>query len=256
MGREELLKVSGLSGGRIRIADFSLYAGEVVGMTGLLGSGYEDVPYLLSGSQSKTGRSAVFQGKDLTTCSPSTFRDSGGMLLPGDRQLTSGVPAATVRENMTMGYLDPYVKGGLLKHRIEREAIAKMMGRMRIRPQNPDHPLNEFSGGQQQKSLIGRCLLRSSKLIIIDEPCTGIDVGARNEIHATLRELASTGVAVVATSCQYEELPMVCDRIIVFQGGRIAGELWGDEVTEEAILRLCYMDMGSEIATSEVLGRA
>ncbi len=243
VSRSELLKATNLGGGRIKSADFSIYSGEVVGMTGLLGSGYEDVPYLLCGSQMKTVGSIRFQEKDLSKCNPRVFRDSGGMLLPGDRQLTSGVPTATVRENMTLGYLDPFVKGGILKHRKERRIISEMMERLRVRPANPDRPLNEFSGGQQQKSLVGRCLLRSSKLIVIDEPCTGIDVGARNEIHATLREMAANGAAVLVTSCQYEELPMVCDRIIVFQGGYVAGELSGAEVTEEAILRLCYMDM-------------
>ncbi len=240
--KEELLQVSGLKGGRIKGADFCVYSGEIVGMTGLLGSGYEDAPYLLCGSHAKSGGRVFLGGKELTKCNPRRFRDSGGMLLPGDRQQTSGIPAATVRENMTLGYLDPYVHGGMMQHRKEHHVVREMMGRLRIQPDNPDRPLNEFSGGQQQKTLIGRCLLRSSRLIVIDEPCTGIDVGARNEIHSTLREIAGNGAAVLLASCQYEELPMICDRIIVFQGGHIAGELEGDQITEEAILRLCYMD--------------
>lgn len=242
---EEVLRVSGLQGGRVSGAEFSIRSGEIVGITGLLGSGYEDIPYLLAGSQAKSHGEVYLGERDLGRCTPRSFRENGGMLLPGDRQLTSGVPAATVRENMTMGYLDPFVHKGLLRHRSEKKTVREMMRRLRIQPDNPDRKLNEFSGGQQQKSLVGRCLLSSSKLVIIDEPCTGIDVGARNEIHNTLRELARSGVAVLLTSCQYEELPMVCTRIIVFQGGRIAGELEGRNVTEENILKLCYMDLVS-----------
>ncbi|MDA8270133.1 MAG: sugar ABC transporter ATP-binding protein [Actinomycetota bacterium] len=238
----KMLSVSDLRGDRVKGVDFEVDSAEIVGITGLLGSGYEDIPYLLSGSQAKESGRVVFHDRELERINPRKFKDSGAILLPGDRQLTSGIQAATVRENMTMGHLEPFVRRGLLRHRSERQTVGKMMERMRIRPRNPDRPLNEFSGGQQQKSLIGRCLLRSAKLIVIDEPCTGIDVGARNEIHATLREIADSGSAVLITSCQYEELPMVCDRVIVLQNGQIAGELSGDEVTEEAILKLCYMD--------------
>lgn len=240
--RSELLRVRGLKGTRVRGLDFSISSGEVVGITGLLGSGYEDVPYLLSGAQLKEGGQVVFKGDELQKNNPRLFKDAGAVLLPGDRQLTSGIQAATVRENMTMGHLNPFTKKGLLAHRREKRVVSEMMGKMRIRPQNPERPLKEFSGGQQQKSLIGRCLLRSANLIVIDEPCTGIDVGARNEIHSTLREVASSGSSVLIASCQYEELPMLCDRVIVLQNGHIAGELTGDEVTEEAILKLCYMD--------------
>ncbi len=240
--RVELLRVEGLQGGRIENADFTLYSGEIVGITGLLGSGYEDVPYLLCGSQPKQGGSIVVDGTVLQKANPRMFKSLGAVLLPGDRQLTSGIQAASVRENMTMGYLAPFSRKGMLNHKSERDVVSKMMGKLRIRPQNPERPLNEFSGGQQQKALIGRCLLRSAKLIVIDEPCTGIDVGARDEIHRTLREVSTGGSSVLIVSCQYEELPMICDRLVVFQGGRIVGELAGQEVTEEAILRLCYTD--------------
>jgi ribose transport system ATP-binding protein len=240
--RVELLKVEGLQGGRIESADLTVYSGEIVGITGLLGSGYEDVPYLLCGSQPKQAGSVVVDGTVLQKANPRTFKSLGAVLLPGDRQLTSGIQAASVRENMTMGYLAPFSRKGILNHRSERDVVSKMMGKLRIRPQNPERPLNEFSGGQQQKALIGRCLLRSAKLIVIDEPCTGIDVGARDEIHRTLREVATGGSSVLIDSCQYEELTMKCDRVVVFQGGRIVGELAGQEVTEEAILRLCYTD--------------
>ncbi len=244
---EKVLNVSDLRGDRVKGVDFAVNSGEIVGITGLLGSGYEDIPYLLSGSLAKESGRVVFHEKELDRINPRKFKDAGAILLPGDRQLTSGIQTATVRENMTMGDLKPFVHRGLLRHRIERQTVAKMMDRMRIRPRNPDRPLNEFSGGQQQKSLIGRCLLRSAKLIVIDEPCTGIDVGARNEIHATLREIANSGSAVLITSCQYEELPMVCDRVIVLQSGHIAGELSGDQVSEEAILKLCYMDVEASV---------
>lgn len=239
---KELLKVTDLTGSRVKGVDFTVSSSEIVGITGLLGSGYEDIPYLLSGSLLKESGRIVLEDKELHKIDPRVFNDSGAVLLPGDRLLTSGIQTATVRENMTMGHLRPFINRGLLNHRKERRTVKEMMGKMRIQPQNPDRPLNEFSGGQQQKSLIGRCLLRSAKLIVIDEPCTGIDVGARNEIHATLRETASAGSGVLITSCQYEELPMICDRVIVLQNGQIVGELSGEEVTEEAILKLCYMD--------------
>ncbi len=238
----ELLDVTNLKGSRVKGVDLTVRAGEIVGITGLLGSGYEDIPYLLCGSRAREAGRILLQGKELGKVNPRIFKDSGAVLLPGDRQVTSGIQTATVRENMTMGHLKPFIQRGMLRHRKERRVVAEMMSKLRIQPQNPDRPLNEFSGGQQQKSLIGRCLLRSANLIVIDEPCTGIDVGARNEIHATLREIANTGSAVVITSCQYEELPMICDRVIVLQNGNVVGQLSGDEVTEEAILKLCYMD--------------
>ncbi len=240
------LNVSNLAGGRVKGVDFAIRCGEIVGITGLLGSGHEDVPYLLSGAYPTASGGIRIGGRDVHGVNPRRFKDSGGVLLPGDRQLTSGIQTATVRENMTMGHLAPFKARGLLKHRRERHSVAQMMSKMRILPEDPDRPLNQFSGGQQQKSLIGRCLLRSAGLIIIDEPCTGIDVGARNEIHSTLREVAESGVGVLIASSQYEELPMICDRIIVLRDGRIAGELIGAEVSEEEILKLCYG--GTEVA--------
>lgn len=248
----KVLSVSNLIGRRVKGIDFEVSAGEIVGITGLLGSGYEDIPYLLCGSQARESGQVVLKDKELHKTNPRSFKEAGAVLLPGDRQLTSGIQTATVRENMTMGHLSPFTKRGLLRHRKERHTVAGMMGRLRISPENPDRPLNEFSGGQQQKSLIGRCLLRSASLIVIDEPCTGIDVGARNEIHSTLREITNSGSAVVITSCQYEELPMICDRVVVLQSGQVVGELSGDEVTEERILKLCYMDAPQSSQESKV----
>ena len=205
-------------------------------------------PYILCGSSPKEGGSIYFLGNKMEKLSPQRFRQMGGMLLPGDRKLTSGVPLATVRENMTMGYLDPYLKGRVLSKKSEHRSVSNMLERLRIRPKDPDRTLATFSGGQQQKILVARCILRSAPLVIIDEPSTGIDVGARDEIHATLREMAKDDTAVVVVSSQYEELPMVCDRVLVFQNGIISGELTGDQVSEEAILKLCYMDIESKVS--------
>ncbi len=247
-GGREVLKVENLIAQRIKGVDFTINTGEVVGITGLLGSGHEDIPYILCGSSPKEGGSIYFLGNKMEKLSPQRFRQMGGMLLPGDRKLTSGVPLATVRENMTMGYLDPYLKGRVLSKKSEHRSVSNMLERLRIRPKDPDRTLATFSGGQQQKILVARCILRSAPLVIIDEPSTGIDVGARDEIHATLREMAKDDTAVVVVSSQYEELPMVCDRVLVFQNGIISGELTGDQVSEEAILKLCYMDIESKVS--------
>lgn len=234
------LSVEKLEGSRVHSLDLSVYKGEIVGLTGLVGSGYEDVPYLLCGALDRSGGTIKVGDLVYKKRSPMGLRSAGVLFLPSDRRRTSGVPLASIRENATLGGLDVFSRFGILKQKNERNAVKKMLEDFRVRPADPERRLGVLSGGQQQKTIIGRSFLSSEKVLMIDEPTVAIDVGARDDIHAALRGAADRGSAILVTSCQYEDLPMFCDRVLVMVAGRIVGELSGEGLEEEKILELCY----------------
>lgn len=234
------LSVEKLEGSRVHALDFSIHEGEIVGLTGLVGSGYEDVPYLLCGALDRSGGTIRVGELVYKKRTPMGLRSAGVLFLPSDRRKTSGVPLASIRENATLGGLDAFSRFGILKQNSERSAVRKMLEDFRVRPADPERRLGVLSGGQQQKTIIGRSFLSKEKVLMIDEPTVAIDVGARDDIHAALRGAAERGSAILVTSCQYEDLPMFCDRVLVMAAGRIVGELSGESLEEEKILELCY----------------
>jgi ribose transport system ATP-binding protein len=243
-GREEAeggrVTIQNLAGGRLRGVSLDVSPGEIVAFTGLVGSGYEDLPYILVGAIPKAGGEISVNGVPYTRPSPGRWRRSGSMFLPSDRQRTSAVQRATVRENVTLGELGSFVRAGFLRRGLEANEVRAVLRRRRIEPADPERAFFALSGGQQQKALIGRCLLLHRRVLMIHEPTVAIDVGARDEIHKALQDVAAEGTAVLIVSCQYEELPVMCDRVITVISGQVSGRLSGEELTEANILTSCY----------------
>jgi ribose transport system ATP-binding protein len=239
-GRQVL--ITGLTGGSARDVSLTVQQGEVVGLTGLLGSGFEEVPYYVFGARSAaTGRLAV-DGKtyDLRGMSPSRALEAGVALIPGDRERNGSVGSLSVGDNVTLRVLDTYhSRLGLNRRRMRRDA-RRLLEQFDVRPPDPRLTFRALSGGNQQKAMLAKWLQTKPALLFLHEPTQGVDVGARQQIFQLIRRAAADGAAVVCASTDYEQLAAVCDRVVVFGRGRVARELTGDQVTKERIANQCY----------------
>jgi ABC-type sugar transport system ATPase subunit len=215
--------------------------GELVGLTGLEGSGFREFIRAAMGVGEMTSGTVTVAGRELRGGAPGIVR-AGAVYIPSDRARTSGVPVATAFENMTLGRLDTYCRRGIINTKREKAAVAGMLERLSVFPADPKRVLARMSGGQQQKVVVGRALLSNGRLLVFEEPTAAVDVGARETILRDLQRVAREGCTVILASGEFEWMSAVCDRIVVFQSGGIAGELLPGEMGEEAILRLAYGD--------------
>ena len=215
--------------------------GELVGLTGLEGSGFREFIRAAMGVGELTSGTVTVAGRELRGGAPGIVR-AGAVYIPSDRARTSGVPVATAYENMTLGRLDAYCRRGVINTKREKAAVTGMLERLSVFPADPRRVLSRMSGGQQQKVVVGRALLSNGRLLVFEEPTAAVDVGARETILRDLQRVAREGCTVILASGEFEWMSAVCDRIVVFQSGGIAGELLPEQMGEEAILRLAYGD--------------
>jgi ribose transport system ATP-binding protein len=236
------MAVEGLAGRTVRNLSLDVRRGEILGLTGLIGMGHEEVPYLLVGAGS--ARAGVLRVPQRTTemskITPRTARELGIALLPADRQGASGVASRTVAENVSLPVLGTYFHRGVLRHRSRDAAIAGLLATYGVRPALPDAKLGELSGGNQQKALLAKWLQCEPELLLLHEPTQGVDVGAKKEIFGHIRAMADHGSSVVISSSEYEDLAHLCSRIAVFRHGRVATVLSGQGLSEERIVEQCY----------------
>ena len=235
------VSVRGLSGDVVHDVSLELRRGEVVGLTGLPGSGFEEVPYLLFGARAgASGRLELDGGLDLTTITPDRALAAGIALLPSDRARDGAVGSLSVASNVALPVLGRYAGGlGLDRRRLRRD-IASLLDEHEVRPGDPGLTFEALSGGNQQKALLAKWLQTRPRLLLLDEPTRGVDVGARERISGAIRQLAGSGVAVLCASGDHEQLALVCDRVLVFARGAIAGELHGSDLTKERIAERCH----------------
>lgn len=240
---EPRLTVSELSGSSVASVEFGLWPGEILGLTGLVGMGHDEVPYLIYGAQQARSGLIAAGGRKImaAAASPEVLRAFGIALLPADRQRQSGVGAATLRENLTLPNVADYFTSGVLHHARERSDVAALLDSFRVQPAEPDRPLSTLSGGNQQKVLLAKWLHTKPSVLLLHEPTQGVDIGSRKEIFRIIREVASSGVAVLIASSEYEDLANMCDRVLVMHMGRIAQELHGEGLTEDRIIEQCYL---------------
>ena len=234
--------ISGLTGRYARDVSLTLHEGEVVGLTGLLGSGFEEIPYYVFGArQAAAGRLDV-HGKtyDLRNMTPARALEARVALVPADRQRDGSVGSLSLGDNVTLRVLDQYQSRlRLNRSRMNRDA-RKLLERFDVRPPDPRLNYQSLSGGNQQKAMLAKWLQTKPALLLLHEPTQGVDVGARQQIFALAREAAAGGTAVVCVSTDYEQLAAVCDRVVVFGRGRVARELVGREITKERIAEQCF----------------
>ena len=242
MRGELALSVDGLSGSVVRSLSLQLRRGEIVGLTGLLGMGQEQVPHLLFGSQrASAGRLELGQRRlDVMRMSPRRAIGEGIALLPANRLREGAAQAATVTENVTLPTLPAYFSRGLLNHRRERRNVAAMMREFQVVPPEPRRVFAKLSGGNQQKALLAKWFATRPRIFLLHEPTQGVDIGAKQQIFAQIRDVAEAGGAVIIASVEYEDLAHLCDRVLVFRDGEVVAELSGADLTEHRIVEQCF----------------
>lgn len=232
------VQIQGLAGGRCEDFSASLRRGEIIGLTGLIGSGFADVPYLLFGAGQGRGRVSLNGAAlDLAGLSPARAHAAGIGLLPGDRMGQGGIGSLSVTENATFLALPRMRRHGALSPALMRQATAALIAEHDVRPPDPAADLGNLSGGNQQKVLLGKWLAENPRLLCLDEPTQGVDYGARQQIFAALDDAAARGMTVLVASTDHEQLAQLCDRVMVFRRGRPELTLQGAAVTKDAIAR-------------------
>jgi ribose transport system ATP-binding protein len=223
-GTAVVLEVDGIQGGVVRDAGFTVHEGEILGLTGLVGSGYEAVLGLAFGAGGATGGSVTLDGTRLALNAPSTSIRAGVAFAPADRMRFGAFSDFTLRENLTMPALRATRLTRTMLRRAERADAQEWLRKLTVVPPDTEMRFADLSGGNQQKVVLARWLRCQPRALLIDEPTTGVDAGAKRFIYAELRKAARSG-AVVMSSSDVEELCEVCDRVLVFGGGRVRLEL-------------------------------
>lgn len=236
------IRVEGVSGQIVRDVSFEVRPGEILGLTGLIGSGYDEIPYLLSGAAHATqGRLHLASGeRDLTRLAPAEAVEAGIALIPADRQRAGLTLELSLTENVTLPLLGRRESAWAMRHRKLRGITAEIMTRFAVKAGDPQQAAAELSGGNQQKLVLGKWLQLGPRLVLLDEPTQGIDVGARREIYDRLVELCRSGTSVICATSEFEQLETIAHRVLVFDRGRIKAQLAGDQVTKSAIAHACY----------------
>jgi len=228
---------------RVRGVSFDVHAGEVLGLAGLVGAGRTELARLLFGVDMPTSGSMTLNGRPYRPAAPYDAVDQGVAFVPEERRSAGLVLDKSVRFNLNLTDLPPLRRLAAIPIVSNGKSAARartVMGRMQIKAESVDTPVRQLSGGNQQKVVIGKWLDLDTKVLILDEPSRGVDVGARAEIHRLIREVADRGVAVLVISSDNEELPGLCDRVLVMVEGRLAGEARGTDITKERLLQLSY----------------
>lgn len=237
------IKISGLIGGIVRGVDFQILEGEIVGLTGLLGSGFNDVPDLIFGAQrAQSGTALVGEHRlVLASTEPSRAIDAGVVLVPADRQHDGLSQSLSIVDNVTLQVLHTQrAKYGLSRSKMMR-TTEQLMDDFDIRPRDPFRKVSELSGGNQQKVLLAKWLASKPKVVLLDEPTRGVDVGSRHDILQMIRTIATRdGLSVLCVSSEPDQLVELCDRVLVMGGGRVASEIKRSDLTKDRIVERCY----------------
>jgi ribose transport system ATP-binding protein len=244
---EQLLTVEHLAvGRRVRDVSFDVRAGEIVGLAGLLGSGRSETARVVFGADRADAGTVLLAGAEGRIAAPADAIRAGVGFCSEDRKLEGIVPAMSVRENLTLALMPHLSKGGVLDEARQREIVDRFIKRLGIKCASPEQPIRELSGGNQQKVLLARWLCMNPKLLILDEPTRGIDVGAKAEIQALIRELADQGLGVLMISSELEEVIEGADRAFVLREGRTVAELARGELSEPAVMAAMAHGAGEE----------
>jgi ribose transport system ATP-binding protein len=236
-GKEPLLRAENLSSG-VRLTDVSLSIrpGEVVGLAGLLGSGRTETARAIIGALPLDGGTVLVGGKALKAGDVGAAMRAGINMLAEDRKAEGIIPNLSVRENIVLAALPQLSRFGVVSREKQDRIVDTFVKRLRIKVSNPDQLVSELSGGNQQKVLLARWLCTKPKVLLLDEPTRGIDVGAKAEVQALIDELAQEGLAVLLISSEMEELLDGADRLVVLKDGAVVGELSGDDLTQDKVL--------------------
>ncbi|NLX21912.1 MAG: sugar ABC transporter ATP-binding protein [Phycisphaerae bacterium] len=236
---DELLRVEGLtSAGRFHDVSFTVHAGEVVGLAGLVGAGRSEIAQAIFGLDPHVTGRVFVHGREVAIRSPRQAMDLGIGFLPEDRKTQGLVLSMGGRANLTLPILNRLSRMGFVRTGPERALTKRYFERLRVRTPHMDAEVWSLSGGNQQKIAMAKWLASESRVLLIDEPTRGVDVGAKAEIHALIDDLAREGAAVLLISSELPEVLNLSTRLIVLREGRQMGELRRSEASQEALMRL------------------
>lgn len=237
-----VLEVRDVSSDVIRGVSFDTHAGEIVGITGLMGSGFNQIPYLLFGAGSARSGTVSINGTKLSLMkvTPAHAMRAGICLVPGDRAKQGAILGATAAENITLGNLKPHIRQGRVDHRSMHTHANALMKSFGVQPLEPLSPLRMFSGGNQQKAVLAKWFDRKPGVLLLDEPVHALDIGSRAQIFSMITALAQSGAAVVLAGSDHEDLVHLCHKVLVLVEGQIAASLEGPMLTTERLLAACY----------------
>lgn len=238
-----VLEVKNLQSPFLKDASFQVRAGEVVGFSGLVGAGRTEVVRAIIGADPRTGGEVYLNGKPLNCSTPHDAIRQGVVMVPEDRKLQGIIPRMSVGRNVSIGSLDQISnKFGVVNAKREEQIGIEGKANFNIKTPNLEKPIVELSGGNQQKAIVARWMSTNPKVLILDEPTKGIDVGAKSEFYNMICEFAKKGLAVILISSELPEVIGLSDRIIVMKGRRIVGEIPAKEATEEKLLGMAMME--------------
>ena len=235
---------------RPRDVTLTVRRGESVGLAGLLGSGRTEVARMLFGLDRLADGEVRLDGERVNIANPREAIRRGMGFLTEDRKADGIVPQLSVRENITLALLPKLTGGGRARKREEREVVRKLMDSLQVKADGMEQPMGELSGGNQQKSLLARWLATNPRLLILDEPTRGVDVGAKREIQGVIRSLTEKGLATLMISSEFEEIAEGADRAVVLRDGESVAELRNPGVTEDGIIRAIAGPVNSDAVPS------
>lgn len=233
-----IMEVQNLNvGNKVHDVSFKLHRGEILGITGLVGAGRSEVLQSVFGADKKKSGKIFIEGQEVKINHPMDAIKLGMGLIPEGRKLQSLFLKFTVKENVSIvGFRQALNQFGFLNSGKEYRIAREYSDRLKIKTPSLDQKIINLSGGNQQKAIIARWLLNNPKILFLDEPTQGIDVGAKNEIYNIIEELAKKGVSVVVVSSEMQETIGLCDRVLVMYEGRLTGELMHEELSQEALM--------------------
>ncbi len=235
---EPVLTVNGMSGAEITDFSLSLRAGEIVGVSGILGSGREQLAPMLFGARPRSGGRVEVDGRELIPDDTQAAIESGMAYVPADRRRGGVLMEMNVRENLTLPLMRPLRRSfGRLDRRAEREQARSWIETVGLRPARPEQPLKLFSGGNQQKVVLAKWLRMRPRVLLLDEPTQGVDVGAIAAIYELVLAARREGTAILLCSSDTKELVTLCDRVLVLKEGRVVSEVARESLTEERLIR-------------------
>ena len=214
----------------------SLRAGEIIGIYGLMGAGRTELFDCIMGRHKHAGGTILVGGRPLPKADVLERINGGLALIPEDRKAEGLIQIMSISDNMTLASLWNYVRGVQIERKKERATVAQYVRKLAIKIANPDNEVASLSGGNQQKVVIGKALMTDPKVLLMDEPSRGIDIGAKAEVFRTMRRLAADGVGILFVTSDLEEVMALSDRIIVMSKGRITGDFQRVGATEQAVV--------------------
>ena len=235
---EAILEIKGLSKkGNYKNINLKLYKGEVLGITGLVGAGRSELFQTIFGILKADSGKIILEGEDINLNSPWTALKKGIGYIPESRQTQGLVLEKKVSENITLPLLKNFTnKLGIINTKKQSSLVHDLIDKLDVRPKDENLTASQLSGGNQQKVVIAKWIATNPKILIVDEPTNGVDIGAKADIHKILRELAENGTSIIVISSELPEILSISDRILVMRKGCISGEFKNSNLTQEAIM--------------------